>query len=570
MVSHLCVCIYKLNVKTPGHERMVLKALWYLAGVRIKRRHACTILLTLGWTLNCTLAQTQPCSLGMYPRVKYKGVLAYNNCQSNYIGTYIEHNPPELNGAIVYKLVSSTVSGFIWWRDRFSEKLYVISEELNKPWMGDVAMVATTDRDIRSLTTWNVWCGNAFSTFAMTISTDGATCSQCPENSAALLGAESIADCQCNAGATGPNGGACVQCVAGKYKNSTGSGACTDCLSNEYSSAVGATSNVCQFCAPGGYMRAKLKGILSENTHNCQYSTLGTYLEHNNPAVLNGAVVYKLESSVYTKFMWSRTLNGVTSYVISDVVNNLNPGPNLQVVTSDRDISVLTSWQVNCGIDLGWNQFDNIMTISGDNNACAQCPENSASIYGGGSIATCLCNAGATGPSGGVCVQCVAGKYKNSTGSEACTDCLSNEYSTVVGATSNVCQVCGPNSESAIGSDEITDCICTVGYDRPVGGTCTLKKCGAGSTGPDVGPCVQCVPGKYKGDIGSAECTNCVAGQYSTVVAAVSDMCENCPSNSDSAEASDSPEDCICNAGFSGVGGELCTQCSAGTYSASP
>jgi len=49
-----------------------------------------------------------------------------------------------------------------------------------------------------------------------------------------------------------------------------------------------------------------------------------------------------------------------------------------------------------------------------------------------------------------------------------------------------------------------------------------------------------------------------------------SDVCLGCPSNSDSAEASDSPADCIYNAGFSGVRGELCTQCAVAKFRAAP
>ena len=71
--------------------------------------------------------------------------------------------------------------------------------------------------------------------------------------------------------------------------------------------------------------------------------------------------------------------------------------------------------------------------------------------------------------------------------------------------------------------------------------------------------------------IGSDACENCITGTYSTTLSAVTPLaCLSCPSNSDAAEASDSPEDCICKPGFSGVRGGLCTQCSAGTYRAAP
>jgi hypothetical protein len=37
-----------------------------------------------------------------------------------------------------------------------------------------------------------------------------------------------LTNCTCNAGSTGPDGGPCTACVAGKYKTSTGSAACID------------------------------------------------------------------------------------------------------------------------------------------------------------------------------------------------------------------------------------------------------------------------------------------------------------------------------------------------------
>ena len=41
----------------------------------------------------------------------------------------------------------------------------------------------------------------------------------------------------CNAGYTGPNGGLCTACEAGKYKDSPGAGACTACPDNSTSPA---------------------------------------------------------------------------------------------------------------------------------------------------------------------------------------------------------------------------------------------------------------------------------------------------------------------------------------------
>jgi hypothetical protein len=44
-------------------------------------------------------------------------------------------------------------------------------------------------------------------------------------------------DCACNAGYTGPSGGTCTACEAGKYKNATGPAACTACPASSVSPA---------------------------------------------------------------------------------------------------------------------------------------------------------------------------------------------------------------------------------------------------------------------------------------------------------------------------------------------
>ena len=60
---------------------------------------------------------------------------------------------------------------------------------------------------------------------------------------------------------------------------------------------------------------------------------------------------------------------------------------------------------------------------------CLACPANSNSPAGSLALTSCACNAGFSGPDGGSCTACVAGKYKASTqadGSSACTACPPN------------------------------------------------------------------------------------------------------------------------------------------------
>ena len=72
--------------------------------------------------------------------------------------------------------------------------------------------------------------------------------------------------------------------------------------------------------------------------------------------------------------------------------------------------------------------------------------------------------------------------------------------------------------------------------------------CDAGFTGPDGGPCVACVTGKYKVSNGSAACAGCVAGQYQPESAAISaSSCITCAADT-----------------FSNATATVCTACPTG------
>ena len=130
--------------------------------------------------------------------------------------------------------------------------------------------------------------------------------------------------------------------------------------------------------------------------------------------------------------------------------------------------------------------------VAAISNVCKSCPPPQLSD----DSADCVCIAGFSAPNGGVCSQCIAGKYKINIGNAACSNCAAQQYSTAVGATSDVCQMCNSNSNSPLASNEHSDCICDSRYTGLNGGT---------------GSCIQCVAGKFKTQSGSAACTNCVS-----------------------------------------------------------
>ena len=301
----------------------------------------------------------------------------------------------------------------------------------------------------------------------------GPSCTLCPTWSSSPQTSDNITDCTCNPGYTGPDGGPCTACVAGKYKPASGSEPCTLCDAGKSSTSVSATSSgTCNTC----------------------------------------------------------------------------PGR-----TYDSD----------------------------DRTQCLACPSDSNSPSLSDEITDCRCNVGYTGPDGGPCAACIAGKYKTQTGSATCTLCNAGQYSNQVGASSSgtcvncptgtysnavrawPCSSCASDSNSPSASDDFSDCLCNVGY-----------------TGPDGGPCTACVPGKYKTVTGAAACQDCPVGYYHSSAArwfsclacspgkyaneTGSSTCRDCPANS--ASSSSGSDWCLCNRGYSGPDGGPCTACEPGKF----
>ena len=96
----------------------------------------------------------------------------------------------------------------------------------------------------------------------------------------------------------------------------------------------------------------------------------------------------------------------------------------------------------------------------------------------------------------------------------------------------------------------LTQCICNEGY-----------------TGPDGAQCEACAAGGFKDVNGSAACTVCMRGMYSTATAAISEAtCQDCPASTYSGAGSGLLTNCTCNKGYTGPDGLECAACIAGTY----
>jgi len=162
-------------------------------------------------------------------------------------------------------------------------------------------------------------------------------------------------------------------------------------------------------------------------------------------------------------------------------------------------------------------------------------------------ITDCVCDLGFTGPDGTACRPCDAGFFKDVNGSDACQACPVGTWLNVTNGT--VCVSCPAYTDSHMSSDDITDCVCDLGF-----------------TGPDGTACTPCRAGSYKSGNGSGSCTPCDAGDWQNETA--SGLCQKCPANTFSLVGSDAIVDCICDTGYEGLDGAACSSCGLGRFKA--
>jgi len=423
------------------------------------------------------------------------------------------------------------------------------------------------------------------------------TCQQCPDNSfTGVAGSDEKNDCVCNPGYTGPNGGPCVACPAGKFKTTQGTAACTDCPLNTFGAAPGqASSGSCIPCV--AVLNSPFTVTLSTGSNSTSQClcALG-YYKLVNTCTACGAGKYK-----DTTGFAACTDCGVNTY---------------QPLTAQTSVS-----------------------------SCTACPSTFAvSPAGSSALASCQCAPGYFGPNGGTCTPCYAGRFKTDKGPHDCTLCLNGTYSTASAATSvSTCLTCHDNTVSFAGSSARTDCHCVAGYftkdlgtqfasclpcpggtynsilnsdacskctsgkysviskstsiescllcqdgfsgegflqcdpcplnatANPGSGLQTDCKCNPGFTGADGSTCVHCLPGKFKPSRGNSTCTDCPFDTYSPLTTRTKETdCLDCATNTEAPRGSDSKDDCKCSIGYTstvlGVDGEVCTECSAGKF----
>jgi hypothetical protein len=247
------------------------------------------------------------------------------------------------------------------------------------------------------------------------------TCSTCPVRTFSPPGSKIASDCTCNAGWTGPDGGSCLECVPGKYKEVSGSAACSDCPAGSDSPAASTAVEACTcnvgYSGPdGGSCTACLAGKYKADTGPgaCTDCDINTYSE---------AVGASSESSCQS--CPENTASELGSTSSSDCQEGCPPGQ-----TGDPGSCT------DC--EAGTYKA----TVGSD--SCISCPDNTQSEAGQPS---CICNAGFTKDQDGEsCEGCAAGKYKIGPGTEACSLCPGKTNSPTASISYSDCEHCPAES----------------------------------------------------------------------------------------------------------------------------
>ena len=422
-----------------------------------------------------------------------------------------------------------------------------------------------------------------YDTYPMTLTRwEASQCTSCPANSSHNLQAQiSATACKCDPGFTGPDGGDCTACPAGKYKISPGSAGCNDCPMHTTSPIASDELNDC-ICnagysgSPGASCTACVSGKYAANTgqSECTDCPASGML---SPSASISVDVCVCPHATYNDIASSTCTDcaacAANKYITDDISN-----PCVCIDCPSNAISPEGSSSVtNCECDV--NFFG---AITDTTSVCTACFDHSSSVVGSTQISACLCNAGYTGTSS--CTECAHGTYKQGPGTQACTSCPSETTTTV-----------------SSGASDITECTCIAGYHMidldyecspcDIGqfksntGTNDCTDCVAGSstetdTSTHISDCVpdvgyiynaasglyeQCAPGTYKDFKGTGVCSQCDIGAVSPA-GSVSETACVCSLNG-YVETVDQVNTCVCANGYrQDTNPDFCTQCPAGTY----
>ena len=399
-------------------------------------------------------------------------------------------------------------------------------------------------------------------------------CQDCPANSITLAGVQgSKQDCQCDSGFRGSNGSACQACAPGKFTAIAGQDSCTACSLGKFQGQ--SAQSACVQCNVGTFSDV--------GQSVCEDCPANSALDDTVPDEQRSGT--KADCECRPGFFDNSTSS-------TDATNNENCAPcpagrykgAFGPETCDRcpvgKYQGLTAQNSTAACQ----QCERAEYAPAGAGSCRPCPAHTSARWALPNATDCQCNAGYTGPDGGNCSACGAGRFKEAVGPAACTKCEGGTASAAAAAVSgSECRPCLLAEFAPRGSAECSACPDDAA-SVPPRDAITNCRCNAGSTGLDGQPCTQCKAGTYKPQRGSHPCTQCASGKFSRATKqaaedacqecqahefapAGSDACQACPDNAVSWAPRARREHCKCRRGFnSSADGLACEACRPGTF----
>lgn len=454
----------------------------------------------------------------------------------------------------------------------------------------------------------------------------GSSVSACPPNSHSDTESTQSTDCKCNQGYTGPDGGACVACVEGTFKNVTGSGFCYSCGGDAYHSLPGSDSEDDCVCAAGYKSHTVSTGsssgsVLSsavvqqddvsfDGSNSVSFGTLTFHIQSNGGMT----IIFKVQKHINQKMglwtiagfnAWFPTRGFGTPYL--DISHGCSmqsgSGSDPNVIQNNFWYTVVARYDLDTQI-YSYTIYEPDESVHYSSPSCniggltditstdntigwydnSDHPHGTANNKLDGDIAgfyvwdRYLTDSEVSAARNAIIINGVDGSSAAADiSSPACVACEQGTYNAATNVT--VCESCHEYANtSTTGSTTATDCYCNAGYIgdglscdacaqgtyQDETGTTVCKNCNLNAQSDPASDAVtDCVCNAgYAGDDGNA-CTQCTAGTYEDITF---NNCSTCPDNSISVAASDDVTDCQCNAGYKGPNGGTCNPCLSTEY----
>ena len=328
--------------------------------------------------------------------------------------------------------------------------------------------------------------------------------------------------------------GACADCAAGTYSETSNSSSCSLCPEDTFNPTLGADNlSACLSCHPNSGADAGATsqeecacnaGFTPTGSSDCQECAFGTY---------------KTNRSDY-----------ICSLCPADYYNDAAGSTTFAACTKcpDNTISAPGAGSIlQCICEPGFRHLNQSAL-----HKCVSCDAGSYSESSNSSFCQ-KCAAGKFGiteasQTANDCLQCVDGSYSLLAGQTTCVECPVSSYQNLSDSTRHThnCTSCPAySSHTKTASTSITDCICEAGF---------MYK-----TNPY--ECIPCLASHYcPGDNTQLLCPNNTWSDSGAV------HCSVCANNSFAFGSGNTENECLCKPGTAGLYNTNCTSCPPGTF----